>query len=385
MEKNKTNSDSFSEIIKLIENRHYNDAEQKLLEIVKKDKENSSSHFLLGNVYALTNIYEKAAFHFKLSLKFNPNNKIALYNLGTMLDNLGQLEESINSFKEALKLDPNYINANLAMAVSYEKKNKPEQAKIFYEKTLSIKSDFVNGNKLYARFLSKMGELNKSQYYEYKYSGVIRFKEKKDINLNVERINISNDKNFIGCWNIKDSELCKKIINLFENRKDLQTIGVTGVGKKDEKIKKSIDISLSPNSLSNKEFDCIKVYMNRLQECYQDYKDQWPFLKNNIETLDIPAFNIQKYEIGGHFNMMHCERSNLQSMHRVFAWMTYLNDVEDGGETFFDHFDLRVKPSEGKTLIWPAEWTHAHRGEVLNKGNKYIITGWMHFPFTFKL
>ena len=196
-----------------------------------------------------------------------------------MLDNLGQLEESINSFKEALKLDPSYINANLAMAVSYEKKNKPEQAKIFYEKTLSINSDFVTGNKLYARFLSKMGELNKSQYYEYKYSGVIRFKEKKNINSDVERIDISKDKNFIGCWNIKNDDLCKKIIDLFENRKDLQTVGVSGVGKRDEKVKKSIDISLSPNSLFNKEFNCLKIYMDKLQECYQDYKNQWPFLK----------------------------------------------------------------------------------------------------------
>ena len=99
--------------------------------------------------------------------------------------------------------------------------------------------------------------------------------------------------------------------------------------------------------------------------------------------MDIPSFNIQKYEIGGHFNMMHCERANIQSMHRVFAWMTYLNDVEDGGETYFDYYDLKIKPSSGKTLIWPAEWTHAHKGEILNKGYKYIITGWMHFPFNF--
>ena len=36
----------------------------------------------------------------------------------------------------------------------------------------------------------------------------------------------------------------------------------------------------------------------------------------------------------------------------------------------------------GKTLIWPAEWTHAHMGDVLKSGTKYIITGWMHFPIT---
>ena len=65
---------------------------------------------------------------------------------------------------------------------------------------------------------------------------------------------------------------------------------------------------------------------------------------------------------------------------RVLVWMTYLNDVADGGSTTFTHQDLEVQPQKGKTLIWPAEWTHAHRGNILNSGEKYIITGWMHFP-----
>mgnify|MGYP006089659835 FL=1 len=78
---------------------------------------------------------------------------------------------------------------------------------------------------------------------------------------------------------------------------------------------------------------------------------------------------------------MHTERASLSGLHRVFAWMTYLNDVEDGGATHFPHYDLTVQPEAGKTLIWPAEWNHAHAGQVLNSGVKYIITGWMHFPF----
>ena len=198
----------------------------------------------------------------------------------------------------------------------------------------------------------------------------------------MKRINFSKNVNFVGSWNIDDNKLCAKIIDIFENRKDLQRRGVTGYGK-DEKAKKSIDISLDPKSIIEEEFVDIKTYIDKLYQCYQDYKDQWPFLKQNITTLDIPSFNIQKYEPGGHYNLMHCERGSLQSMHRVFAWMTYLNDVEDGGETYFKHFDLKIKPKTGNTLIWPAEWTHAHKGETLNKGNKYIITGWMHFPFNF--
>ena len=61
--------------------------------------------------------------------------------------------------------------------------------------------------------------------------------------------------------------------------------------------------------------------------------------------------------------------------------MTYLNDVSEGGETEFPMFGLKVKPEMGKTLIWPAEWTHAHLGAIVKTGKKYIITGWMHFPY----
>ena len=59
--------------------------------------------------------------------------------------------------------------------------------------------------------------------------------------------------------------------------------------------------------------------------------------------------------------------------------MTYLNNVEDGGATNFSHYGISVKPEIGKTLIWPAEWTHAHNGRIVNSGKKYIITGWMNF------
>ena len=72
-------------------------------------------------------------------------------------------------------------------------------------------------------------------------------------------------------------------------------------------------------------------------------------------------------------------RTSLQNLHRLFAWMTYLNDVDDGGTTDFDYFGIKIKPEIGKTMIWPAEWTHAHTGSILKSGKKYIITGWMHF------
>ena len=202
---------------------------------------------------------------------------------------------------------------------------------------------------------------------------------------------IKNDKNisntlkksqyphFIGSWNIENDNLCKEIIDLFNTNKNLQNKGVTS-SVVDTTIKKTTDISIKPNDLKNIKFKYLKDYIEELYNCYIDYQNQWPFVKNLTENIHIGAFNIQKYSSGDHFSKIHTERSGIKNLHRLFAWMTYLNDVDDGGITNFSHYDIRIKPEIGKTLIWPAEWTHAHNGEIINSGVKYIVTGWIHFP-----
>ena len=196
----------------------------------------------------------------------------------------------------------------------------------------------------------------------------------------MKRININSQQtHFIGCWNLENNDLCNEIINLFENNKNLQQQGVTDTGK-NPKIKKTTDIKVRPNDLKKPKFEILKKYFNELHKCFLDYQSQWPFLKSMLKTVHVPSFNIQKYFPGDHFAALHTERSSLPTLHRLFAWMTYLNDVDGGGETNFGHYKIKIKPKIGKTLIWPAEWTHAHTGEILKSGKKYIVTGWMHFP-----
>ena len=98
-----------------------------------------------------------------------------------------------------------------------------------------------------------------------------------------------------------------------------------------------------------------------------------------LTKVNVGPFNVQKYFPGDHFAALHSERTGLSTLHRIFAFMTYLNDVDDGGTTDFEHYGLKIKPEKNKTLIWPAEWTHAHTGSVLKSGTKYIITGWFDF------
>ena len=184
--------------------------------------------------------------------------------------------------------------------------------------------------------------------------------------------------NFIGSWLIKPS-LCDELINYYENNQQRQIDGVTNTGLNRE-IKDRRDITLNPKDLTKPGNEVIKLYFEKLFECYEDYNIQWPFLATMVDQLDIGSFNIGKYLPGQHFKQVHCERASLNTLHRLLAFMTYLNDVEEGGSTYFNHYDLDIKPQKGLTLIWPSEWTHSHQGNILTSGKKYIITGWLSFP-----
>ena len=184
--------------------------------------------------------------------------------------------------------------------------------------------------------------------------------------------------NFIGSW-IIDYSLCDEIIAYYEKNKQKQSQGLTSEGM-NLATKDRRDITLTPQELNLPENEIYKIYFQSLFECYKDYNLQWPFLSEIVNHLDIGSFNIGKYEPGQHFQKTHCERGSLSTLQRIFAFMTYLNDVKDGGSTYFNHYDLDIKPTKGLTLIWPAEWTHSHKGNVLKTGVKYIITGWLTFP-----
>ena len=45
--------------------------------------------------------------------------------------------------------------------------------------SIKLNKDFKLANQMYGKFLIRIGEINKGQYYNYKYSGVIRFSQKE--------------------------------------------------------------------------------------------------------------------------------------------------------------------------------------------------------------
>ena len=183
---------------------------------------------------------------------------------------------------------------------------------------------------------------------------------------------------FIGSWMIEPISICDDLINYFELNLKAQKRGAT-LGGVNTNTKDSTDIMIKPKEILLPGNEVFNAYFDKLFECYKNYIEEWPFLSDIAQRLEIGSFNLQRYKPGQHFKKIHTERSSIENLHRIFAFMTYLNDVKEGGSTYFTHYDLEIKPSKGLTLIWPAEWTHAHRGNILKEGSKYIITGWINF------
>ncbi len=92
------------------------------------------------------------------------------------------------------------------------------------------------------------------------------------------------------------------------------------------------------------------------------------------------TMNIQKYKPGEGFFNWHCERSvpTTSSVDRVLVFMTYLNDVPDGGTKFL-HQDIVTPAKKGLTIIWPVDWTYTHAGQISQASEKYIVTGWISY------
>ena len=66
------------------------------------------------------------------------------------------------------------------------------------------------------------------------------------------------------------------------------------------------------------------------------------------------------------------------SRNRFIVVSLYLNDVK-GGETEFLNQSLRVEAVKNRFVMFPATYTHIHRGNPPLSGTKYIITGWVEF------
>ena len=179
--------------------------------------------------------------------------------------------------------------------------------------------------------------------------------------------------NFIGAFECEE-KIVDDIVDFWSYHKKYALPGKTFDNNKpieDHDIKQSKDFPISAETLCFP-FDNYRVHLQRSLEQYiKIYGDVDGYSKFDIyENL-----NIQWYPKGGGFKKWHFEASSMPYMSRVLVYMTFLNDVPDGG-TIFKYQNITIPAKKGLTLIWPAGFTHVHKGQVSHTKDKLILTGW---------
>jgi hypothetical protein len=155
-----------------------------------------------------------------------------------------------------------------------------------------------------------------------------------------------------------------------------ETIDDNGGGMVNTAIKDSMDNPVFIGITDSR----VRDLTGEVNRVVNNYVDHFPLCsKTNIWKME-EFFNLQYYKPGGGYHMWHCERqsSSRSNTYRHLVWMTFLNDVPDGGTEWF-HQDLYVPAEKGLTVIWPSDWTYTHRGRKSDTSEKLIATGWYHF------
>ncbi len=168
--------------------------------------------------------------------------------------------------------------------------------------------------------------------------------------------------------------LCQDMIKRFEAHEAEQYPGRIGqTVHEDQGVKRSTDLVVSGKEHWK---DVDNNLFRSLGLALKEFRETYPYFKGPFKDM---GYAIQRTNPGEYYHW-HIDGGSHEFSQRQLVAVWYLNDVPGpGGETEFLFQDIKIRPEQGKLILFPPFWTHEHRGVTLEKGVKYIATTWVVF------
>jgi len=172
---------------------------------------------------------------------------------------------------------------------------------------------------------------------------------------------------------VVDMNICLNAINLFRSESEniervdnpqMETLNVTNLAEAN-----NAEWQLIHNQIVTAVGYVAKQYAMDL-----DCLTSWP-KENGMEQIRLHKYTA---ELSDHYPK-HIDVGGYDSARRFMGFFIYLNDVEEGGETYFDDLDIKIKPVQGRILAFPPMWQYAHSGLPPVSNTKYIMTTYLHY------
>ncbi len=179
------------------------------------------------------------------------------------------------------------------------------------------------------------------------------------------------DRDFITLYRGLDPALCHAVVERFhaDDRKTPGRVYRHGEALgEDAAVKHSWDLEIRDEGAWR---DIFRAIHPRAHACIGHYLSRSPVLQSF--ELQATGYKIQMYPRGAGFFRWHADATGRGVQSRQAAMILYLNDVAEGGETEFFHQGLKFAPRAGQLLLFPAAWTHMHRGAVPVSGDKLVV------------
>ena len=197
------------------------------------------------------------------------------------------------------------------------------------------------------------------------------------------------DESGLGCFDgFVSKEICEFFIDYYEKAQLTGSMGKIwhhpgkGVGIADDSRVTVWPPPSQDGKWLNDEEGIISTTPIILKEFHQIFMEEiYPKYKEKMHGLDAYKWSVQDSKIqktvpGGGYHTWHTECSNISVINRIFVVQLYLNDVAEGGETEFLSQHKRFAAKQGRVVIFPATYTHQHRGNPPMSGDKYVMNMW---------
>jgi len=170
------------------------------------------------------------------------------------------------------------------------------------------------------------------------------------------------------------ASFCEEVIRRFEASPQYQTEGRIGqTQSKDQSVKKTTDLVVSDKE-DWKDID--EMFFRCVAAALKEFRESFPYFKGPFKDM---GYQVQRY-LPGEYYHWHIDGGSHQFSQRQLVVIWYLNDLPGpGGETEFLYQDVKVKPEQGKMVLFPPFWTHEHRAVRVEQGVKYMATTWVVF------
>lgn len=117
------------------------------------------------------------------------------------------------------------------------------------------------------------------------------------------------------------------------------------------------------------------MFMSYAFDLYNEYSEKTCI---PIDPLCLRDLSIKRYPKDTGFFSTHTDAGPGYAANRILSLVVYLNDVKEGGGTYFPDLNLYVKAEKGKALVFPSNYLYRHSGEIPKSNEKYSITGFWH-------